>query len=106
MTWAEVTAAQDVADGVDALRVLAAEYMTEGNLWTHAAMHARLFETADRLARIAAVAQDRVATDPSFADVVDAFVFAGRLQLDHVQSTRRFAYGNAPTVIPRRAGRE
>lgn len=106
MTWAEVTAVEDVARGATELRLLASAYMIEANLWRHDAMHSSLVATADRLARIASIAIDRVIDDPSFADVVDAFVFAGRLQLDHVVSTRRFAYGEAPTVIPRRAGRE
>ena len=107
MTWAEITAHEDVVDGVAELNRLAAEYLVEADLWKRSPhMNRSLIDTAERLAKIAGIAVDRVLIEPSFADVVDAFVFGGRLQLEHVQSTRRFAYGEPPHVVPRRAGRE
>jgi len=105
VTWAQVTALEDTRLQVDALHALTRDYMTEAGLWVDVGMHRALIETAHRLASIAEHAIDRVIVDVDHADVVDAFVFAGRLQLDHVQSVRRFAGGQAPTILPRRGGR-
>ncbi len=104
-TWAQVTAAADAHAAAENLRTLSRRYTAEAALWSHAAMHQSLIETAERLYRIAHETPDDPA-DPVYADRLHAFAFAGRLQLEHIQSTRRFAYGQPPTVIPAFGGRD
>lgn len=94
-TWAAVTALDAVRADVALLHDLARDYMTEADITFDPATRAACIDTAHRLAAIADGALGRVIVDPSHADVVSSFVFAGRLQLEHVQSARRFRSARA-----------
>lgn len=103
--WAAVTAHDDVSGSIEDLRHLVGKYLAEADAWTRSTlMHSALVDTARRLSAIADDALPATLTNPDHADVVAAFAFAARMQLEHVQSTRRFAWGEAPHIIPRRVG--
>jgi ABC-type arginine transport system ATPase subunit len=98
--WAAVTSGLKAPEAIADLRELVGKYLTEADLWSKSTlMYQALVDTARRLSNVADDhADDR---DPETVAEVAGFAYAGRLQLEHVQSTRRFAWGEPPHVIPR-----